>query len=1041
MKDMTFSIIGAIGDVLALNRWTVSDSASVSVRISESNRTKIIKSQNDSVYLVANGDDSDFKELRTSHAFAVGNHRTLQISSQTKRTGEIRPQVLVLEYDREGKRLGEISIKPDSTARVTLRRETGRLLVTIRLVGCGSVEFESFQVMTTTESTTKQGPLVEYIEASSAISGETTGTLFGAQERVAEISRSVSALTKELHTLAGSSNAESAIEISDGSRAANSVSSNREALVRELLSSMALSLPDSKGSHHYKKIPASVGIITDEYMFNFYRDVFDKVIYLSPDNYSEILSHNKLDAIFYVTCWKGMSNDEWKGVKFREAPKSALHNILEHARSNGIPTVFQSIEDPPNFEYFLPVAENFEFIFTSDAESIESYRERLGHDRVYYGEYGVNPSVNNPVGSFRFDLPKSFFAGSYPERYPERCLDMQILFDSISDSKDNLLIVDRNFDIEGYEFPEVYQESIIGPFPHEVLQKVHKLFRHSLNFNSVKNSSTMCAMRVYELQAQGKSLLSNYARSVFNKFPEVRIVAESNSLPSLVDSRLLHFERQLAQRAMHYVMHDKTSYAVVSRMNELVGLPNSASRTEIVLVIAEGNYSVVQNIVSKQRLVKAVVVEQDTASAALDSGNYGYAIRLSDAHEYGPFYLAARVNAFKYADIQFVGQAAYFANGVYVHARIHEFIEEFSDLSTFMVSTDHPEVKSFVAGDLHRITGRGYLIDPYELNFEEYVRTELKDLCSESPELSVIIPVHNNGRYLETKCIPSIMRNLAWPRMEILLIDDGSTDKLTLDTLDRLECLPNVRVERFEDGGSGSASRPRNRGLDIARGSLITYLDPDNEISESGYDILLDLYRSCAERGEPVDFVSGYQVKVSQRNTITGRHARGTDNYVKNPREVFFGAGKFPVVSTQAAVISREFLQDNNLRYVERAAGQDTLFGWELLARATSVLFTDRAHLIYYAERDGSVTNSVDVKYFEKCLIMESAQVTTLRELGLLDLYRQHHLDNFISNWYLKRLELVADADHGNARDILANIVELYDRQLTDYEFQISEKE
>lgn len=1041
MKEMTFSIIGANGDILALNRWTASHAASVAMSISESNRTKVITSQDSTVYLVANGDDKDFKRLRTPNAFAVESHRILHISTRIKRTGDVRPNLLILEYDRQGIRLGEISVKLDSTARVTLRRETGFILLAIRIVGRGTLEFSSISATVTADSSKVQGPFVEYVEADSAVVEEVSGTILGAQERVAEISHSVQALSRELFALAAGTEQADVAEAAGSARTSEPISSNRESIVRELLSSMARSLPETTGSHHYGKIPAAVGLITDEYMFNFYRDVFEDAIYLSPENHAEILVKKNLDAIFYVTCWKGMNDEEWKGVKYREKPKQALEQILEYARSRDIPTVFQSIEDPPNFEYFLPIAEKFDFVFTSDAESIDNYRDQLGHDRVYYGEYGVNPIVNNPVGSFRFDLPKSFFAGSYPERYPERCLDMQTVFNSVPGSRENLLVVDRNFGMEGYDFPEMYQESIIGPFPHDLLQKIHKLFRHSLNFNSVKSSSTMCAMRVYELQAQGKSLISNYARSVFNKFPEVRIVAEQNPLPSLVDTRLIHFERQLAQRAMHYVMHDKTSYAVVSKIAGQVGMPASVSRSNAILVIADGNVLHVEDIVSKQLLVKAVVVTQSAASHALASGQYGYVTRMSDAHEFGPFYLASRVNAFKYADIEFVGQSARFVNGVYHDAKIHEFVEEVTDLATAMVSTEHPDVDTFLSGDLESLKGRGYVVDPYELDFGAYIDREFGDTASMHPELSVIVPVHNNGRYLETKCIPSLMRNRSWSRMEVLLIDDGSTDAQTLNVLARLERMPNVRVERFDDGGSGSASRPRNHGMDIAQGDLVTFLDPDNEISEAGYDVLLDLYRECATSDKPVDFASGYQVKVSHKNTITGRHALGGDNFVKSPREVFFEAGKFPVVSTQAAVISRAFLRENNLRYVERAAGQDTLFGWEVLARAKSVVFTDRAHLIYYAERDGSVTNSVDIRYFEKCMIMESAQVDTLRKLNLLDLYRQHHLDNFILNWYLKRLELVPDSDQSSARDILARIVELYERRLEEYEFQNAGKE
>src|SRR5699024_1965141 len=142
-------------------------------------------------------------------------------------------------------------------------------------------------------------------------------------------------------------------------------------------------------------IDASIAIVTDEYMFNFYKDVFREVHYVSPDNYIEVFDRESIDAFIYITCWKGVNGEEWKGLTFRDKPREALESILSIARDRAIPTVFQTIEDPSNFEYFLPVARQFDYIFTSDRDCIDQYRDAVDHDRVYYGEYGANPLINN----------------------------------------------------------------------------------------------------------------------------------------------------------------------------------------------------------------------------------------------------------------------------------------------------------------------------------------------------------------------------------------------------------------------------------------------------------------------------------------------------------------------------------------------------------------------------------------------------------------------------------------------------------------------
>src|SRR5690625_7177506 len=103
---------------------------------------------------------------------------------------------------------------------------------------------------------------------------------------------------------------------------------------------------------------------------------------------------------------------------------------------------------------------------------------------------------------------------------------MHVLFDSILSTGENLTLVDRNFGDPDNAFPPKYAELSLQPMPHDILQRVHKLFRWSLNFNTIKSSPTMSAMRSYELQAQSRGLLSNYARSALNRFPAIRIVDE-----------------------------------------------------------------------------------------------------------------------------------------------------------------------------------------------------------------------------------------------------------------------------------------------------------------------------------------------------------------------------------------------------------------------------------------------------------------------------------------------------------------------------------
>jgi len=110
--------------------------------------------------------------------------------------------------------------------------------------------------------------------------------------------------------------------------------------------------------------------------------------------------------------------------------------------------------------------------------------------------------------------------------------------------------------------------------------------------------------------------------------------------------------------------------------------------------------------------------------------------------------------------------------------------------------------------------------------------------------ISVIIPVYNVEIFLK-RCIDSVL-NQTYPHLEIILIDDGSTD-FSGDICDRYaQTDKRVVVAHQKNAGLSAA---RNRGLDIANGEYIGFVDSDDYIDADMYRVL---YNKAVETGSDI---------------------------------------------------------------------------------------------------------------------------------------------------------------------------------------------
>ena len=99
--------------------------------------------------------------------------------------------------------------------------------------------------------------------------------------------------------------------------------------------------------------------------------------------------------------------------------------------------------------------------------------------------------------------------------------------------------------------------------------------------------------------------------------------------------------------------------------------------------------------------------------------------------------------------------------------------------------------------------------------------------------VSIVIPIYNVEAYLK-QCLETIV-NQTYPNLEIILVNDGSPDNSEEICKEFFKRDSRIRYVRQVNGGLSAA---RNTGIDLATGDYITFVDPDDWVTEDYVETL-----------------------------------------------------------------------------------------------------------------------------------------------------------------------------------------------------------
>lgn len=697
--------------------------------------------------------------------------------------------------------------------------------------------------------------------------------------------------------------------------------------------------------------------------------------------------------------------------------------VVEKCRQYTVPVVLLLPDASSGFTELVEFASQFDLVATLDDVSADRLETALPSSQtVIRVDPFFSPIVHSPVGRNRERLDAALYWGQFPARNQKgRRDDLHKLFEGVLFSGVPLTIASSEF-LDGARkqstLPWQFASSVI-PLPNAKFEPGYRrLFDYHVLSNLKPGSQWGYAMETLPVIASGSIPLSTYSVGLNNHIPSI-VIPDGIEDVRLELGRLREDSTEFdsvqslgVRTAFNSFTADKLIDALFAQLSTL---PNK-KKILVNIEVEEAGASQSQ-FLSEQTLPDDVVVVGPGQQADLQ-------FNLREGVRYGQYAVADVVNGFRMtsADALTFPLEGRPAEYVYDFYPSHKGPHDAVWLGRSGDRKAYSERQPAVTFSLGRGSATSESREQIDLNRSAANRSGFDGI-------TVVVPVYNNGRHLESKCFRSLRRSSIFDQMRILLIDDGSTDEETVRIVENLaRRYANVETYMFPKGGSGSASRPRNQGLDMATTEYITYLDPDNEATGDGYARLLELCKSTN-----VDFAIGNMVRLAKSRTLI-------DNVGVLRKAIDFDEGgvgqvdsnvlpaiNYQPMSIQALVARVDWLRNTGISQPLGALGQDSLFFQMMLHAAASIAVLDEPIHSYYGEVAGSMVNTIGPSFFRKYLPLEEMRSEWLRSEGLWEHYSQNRALAFLRVWFWPRFnERVSIEDKEECFAVLLRLAGMY---------------
>lgn len=265
---------------------------------------------------------------------------------------------------------------------------------------------------------------------------------------------------------------------------------------------------------------------------------------------------------------------------------------------------------------------------------------------------------------------------------------------------------------------------------------------------------------------------------------------------------------------------------------------------------------------------------------------------------------------------------------------------------------------------------------------------------NENPMVSIVVPIYNVEKYLK-RCIKSIL-NQSFNNFEIILVNDGSTDKSIEICNKYIEEDSRIKLINKKNGGLSSA---RNAGINVARGKYISFIDPDDCISENYFNILF----KKAENNNCDVIVSGFKTVPNNIDVIPSYKLnevlKGTE-FILSSDNVH---SKNELCFVWRYLYKLKLIKQNNILFNEKIfIGEDVVFNLEVLAISNRVMAISDILYYYTINNYNSLTKCKFKPNLEESLVEQYEKRMYLSQKYKLTENKKYKND--MANYYINSI-------------------------------------